>query len=190
MNKQANTTAQPQRLSGASVAVITRMRNNHTEWLMQWNPMWQAMNLIGGRKETTDANDLTCMIREIHEEVFENLSPQELTQLQTALRGNNDHYIRAGSRWQDASIEEITRIGSGPFECQGFSEGAKCLTQYTFHIYYVTLHPNARLVHHDTMPAEWGTLEDIRRGVTVQGRPIGKTVAQIMEWIQSRQNSS
>ncbi len=182
MKNQTNATVSPQRTSGASGAVITRTRTAHTAWLLQWNPQWQAMNLIGGRKETTDANDLTCLIREIHEELFEDLPPEELTRLQTALQGNNNHYNRSDSQWQDACIDAINRIGSGPFECEGFSEGAKCLTQYTFHIYHVTLHAHARLVQHDAMPIEWGTAADIRRGVTVQGRPIGKTVAQIMEW--------
>ena len=190
---------QPQRRSGASVGVITRNRDGLTEWLLQWNPVWQAMNLIGGRKEKTDANDLTCMIREIHEELFEDLSAEELTRLQILLKHNNDSYIREESDWQDPSIEQITRIGGAPFECDAMSEAANCLTHYTFHVYHVALHADEPLFQQDSFVVptkessvlnEWGSTENITRGVTAQGRPIGKTVAQIVMWIQSQQHSA
>jgi len=129
--------AQPQRIGHSSVAVITRVHHGRTEWLLQWNDKWQAMNLIAGHKETTDANDLTCLVREIHEELFEELSIEELTSLQTALSRDNDTYTCMNSAWQDAYIETITRIGSTPFEYDNFSASAKCLTHYVFHVYKV-----------------------------------------------------
>ena len=182
-------TAQPQRISGASVAVITRTHNGHTEWLLQWNPKWQAMNLIGGRKEATDANDLTCMIREIHEELFEELSVETLTRLQTALNGENDTYTRAHSAWQDAYIETITRIGGAPCECDDVSLSAKCLTHYIFHIYQVKLQADVSFFQDDSIPTEWASAGDITRGLTVQGRSIGSTVMQILMWVRAQERS-
>jgi hypothetical protein len=177
----------PQRISRAAVALITRIRNGQTEWLLQWNEKWQVMNLIAGHKETTDANDLTCLIREIHEELFAELAPDALTQMQNALRSDNDTYRRTTATWQDAYIETVTRKGDGPYEYDEFSASAKCLTHYVFHIYAVTLREHAPVLQDAaTEPAAadlnaWVTPADIARGQTAAGRPISQTVMKTLK---------
>ncbi len=195
MLPQYTNKAQPQRISRASIAVITRTRSGHTEWLLQWNAKWQAMNLIAGHKEAIDTNDLTCLVREIHEELFEELSPEELTHLQIALSQENDVYICANSAWQDAYIDTIRRIGDAPFEYDDFSASAKCLTHYMFNIYKVKLQANMSLfqdnscvepTEQSSVINEWVSVEDIRYGLTVLGFPISKTVTRILIWIQTQ----
>lgn len=194
MKNQFREDTRPQRISRASVAVITRRNNDHIEWLLQWNEKWQAMNVIAGHKETTDTNDLTCLVREIHEELFEVLPEEKLECMQTALSGNNDTYKRTHSAWQDAYIERIMRIGRMPFEYNDFSISVKCLTHYVFHVYKVLLYLQTSSVQTESLgiPAshgmnEWVSIEEMRRGVTSEERPISKTVPRILTWIQTQE---
>jgi hypothetical protein len=194
MNTQPHKHPQSQRISRASVAVITRRRDGHTQWLLQWNEKWQAMNLIAGHKEITDVNDLTCLVREIHEELFEDLSAKESANMQTVLGQNNDAYTCLSSTWPDVYIETITRIGTTPFEYIEFSNSAKCLTQYIFHVYKVLLQANISLIQDNAFGIsvpheinEWVSVKDIRRGITSVGRPISKTVQRILTWIHTQE---
>jgi hypothetical protein len=150
---------------------------------------WQAINLIAGHKEPTDANDLTCLVREIHEELFEELSAEELTHMQAVLGQNNDTYTHMNSAWQDRHIQTITRIGNAPCEYDDFSLHAKCLTHYIFHIYKVTLQTNVSAVPaaQSAVINEWGSAENIRRGLTALERQISKTVQRILIWSQTQE---
>lgn len=169
---------EPQRISLAAVALITRTRNGQTEWLLQWNQKWQVMNLIAGHKEATDANDLTCLMREIHEELFAELAPEDLTRMQNALRSDNDTYRRATATWQDTYIESAKLKSNSPYEYVDYSQSAQCWTQYVFYVYDVTLSADAPPLSEDVNA--WVTRADITQGQTVTGRPISPTVTRIL----------
>ncbi len=192
------TASQPQRFSRASVALITRTRNGQTEWLLQWNNKWQTMNLIAGHREPTDVNDMACLVREIHEELFEPLPGDELAYMQAALKSDNDTYVCVNSDWLDAGIETITRTGSGPFECDDFSESAKCMTHYVFHVYAVKLRSNVSFLQQGSfivlaaqvpVPNEWGCAGDIRRSVTALNRRISPNVQRMLSWVETQECS-
>ncbi len=116
------------RRSLASVAFISRDGKN--EWLLQWNKKWKVMNFISGHKEGTDANDLTCIIREIHEELFEPLSFEKLDALQKHLGANNDRYERYNSAWQDDYILSVKIRENMPLEYEDFPDSANRWTEY------------------------------------------------------------
>lgn len=173
---------QPKRTSRASVALITRTYEGQTQWLLQWNAKWQLMNVISRHKEEFDANYLTCLIREVHEELFVDLSAEELAQLQQELRENNTSYCRGTSAWQDKYIESVKLKPNSPYEYVDYSKSAKCWTKYVFYIYDVTLAAGAPPLSADVN--EWVTQEEIAQGSTATGRPVSKTVTRILKWIE------
>ncbi|OQX08547.1 MAG: hypothetical protein BWK80_48055 [Desulfobacteraceae bacterium IS3] len=183
------------RRSLASVAFISREgKDGKTEWLLQWNKKWKVMNFISGHKEGTDANDLTCIIREIHEELFEPLSFEKLDDLQKSLGANNDRYERYNSAWQDDYILSVDIKKKMPLEYEDFSDSANRWTEYKMYVYDVKFRTDITVsrFHKDPFytppkrqtprgPNEWVSEDDIKRGWTVMGRPISRTVGKILE---------
>jgi len=182
------------RESVASFALISRTEGNETLWLLQWNSNWEVMNLISGHKEKTDANDLTCIIREIHEELFQNLSPERLEELQKTLGSDNAVYERYTSPWKDDCIRSVKMKGDKPLDYIDFSDSKKLWTKYVLHVYEVTLRtdvaipvfapdpfysPDPKSCPSPKNPNEWVSLEDVRKGWTKMGRPISRTVKKI-----------
>jgi hypothetical protein len=198
MSQNTHSSEQPRRISLASVALITRIRNRQVEWLLQWNESWKVMNLISGHKESSDLNNLTCMVREIHEELFEPLPARTLTKMQRALSGNDDVYAPSHSPWQDAHIERITRIGNGPYEFDDYSASARCRTHYVFHIYKVGFLSTLPLYYHNSFYSpcyptpfnEWVCEQDIKSGRTASGRPISPTMARVLEYSDNTDSAS
>lgn len=183
------------RRSLASVAFISRKgKDGKTEWLLQWNKKWKVMNFISGHKEGTDANDLTCIIREIHEELFEPLSFEKLDDLQKHLGANNDRYERYNSAWQDDYIMSVEIRKNMPLEYKDFSDSANRWTEYKMYVYDVEFRTDITVsrFHEDPFytppkrqtprgPNEWVSEDDIKRGWTVMGRPISRTVGKILK---------
>jgi predicted lipoprotein with Yx(FWY)xxD motif len=181
------------RTSVASYALI-QPKDGTQQWLLQWNSKWKAMNLVSGHKEDSDANDLTCIIREIHEELFQNLSPERLEELQKALGSDNAVYARDKSSWKDDYISAVRMRGEGPFEYVDFSDSKKVWTKYVLHVYDVVLtdegyeklfheypfySPDSVLRPSPKNPNEWVSLDDVQKGWTVMSRPVSRTVKKI-----------
>lgn len=203
LDKLTATSRPTKRDSRASFAIITRTTpdgkpREPKEWLLQWNPKWQVMNLIGGHKIDQDVNDVACVIREIHEEVFVELSEQELGNMNNAVASDNEHYTRVGSTWQDPFIESIhgrsvQGKASNPYKYVEYSKSAKCVTLYTLYIYDVAFRTDValKLFHLDPFytpegrcspkePNEWVTVDDIKCGWTKMGRKISRTVQKVL----------
>ncbi len=109
------------------------------QYLLQWNSKWKVMNLISGHKEKTDVNYLTCIIREIHEELFSELSfNTELNDLQTKLAAHKEYDLnRDKALWHDYYINQIRIVKNEPFRYIGYSDSAKSWTEYELYIYEV-----------------------------------------------------
>jgi len=191
----------PGRNSNASVAIIKRPNQQadaeaqEDQWLVQWNQKWKVMNLISGHIEGIDSSPLSCVMREIHEELFGILSADEYDQLKAALGASSDYY-NSSSSWKDSHIESVKLRRGSPYKYPEFSDSANKWTNYEFHIYDVKLKPNAKIFHEDLFytpsvrqspraPNEWVSLEDVRKGWTKMGRPVSRTVKRILEWIHN-----
>ncbi|OQX15802.1 MAG: hypothetical protein BWK80_40640, partial [Desulfobacteraceae bacterium IS3] len=177
----------PGRNSNASVAIIKRpnqqadAKAQEDQWLVQWNQKWKVMNLISGHIEGIDSSPLSCVMREIHEELFGILSADEYSRLKAAIGAGSD-YDNAASSWKDPHIESAKLRGNSPYEYPEFSDSANKWTKYEFHIYDVEFKPGAKIFHEDLFytpsvrqspraPNEWISLEDIGKGWTKMGRP-------------------
>jgi hypothetical protein len=169
------------------------------EWLLQWNAKWKKMNLISGHQDPDDPNELTCVMREIHEELFKSLETEKLKQMRSAL-GGESNYDRSSDHaaWNDPWIASAYRMEDSPIEYVEFSGSAKEWTQYRMTVFEVSLAPSAdnpepiRLFKDDpfysaktrTSPKsvnEWVSAEDIEKGFTRLGRPISETVNRIFK---------
>lgn len=179
------------RNSDASVAIITRTVNDQTQYLVQWNQKWKVMNLISGHKDDIDSGFLSCVMREIHEELFTILSSEQYNSLKIAI-GTNDDYDNATSSWKDLHIESVKLRKT--VQDKDFSDSANLWTYYEFHIYDVKLKPDLKIFHEDLFytpsvrqspraPNEWISLEDVQKGWTKMGRPISRTVSKILKAI-------
>lgn len=182
----------PTRVSRASYALIMKMKPKNAEnqrWLLQWNEKWQVMNLIAGHREVGDPNELTCLIREIHEELFSNLSISKLTEMQQALK-NEDEFLASNSTWDDEMIESIENRDD--LEYVAYSGSARTWSQYELAVYEVHLKDKVRIFMDDAFYTpglrsapkavnEWVSIRDIGRGYTPIGRPISPTVIQVFK---------
>ncbi|GEM_PF-1552349 len=186
----------PGRDSKASVAIIKMPvkkdqsgAKEQDQWLVQWNQKWKVMNLISGHIEDIDSSPLSCVMREIHEELFGILSADEYNRLKTALTGSSD-YNNAKSSWKDSHIESVRLRGNSPYKYSDFSDSANKWSNYEFHIYDVEFKPGVKIFHEDLFytpsvrqsprePNEWVSLEDIGKGWTKMGRPVSRTVKKI-----------
>jgi hypothetical protein len=184
------------RTSKATIALITRQSAaGCTEWLLQWNRKWKAMHLISGHIEDQDPNELACVIREVHEELFEALEDGALYTMYDAVRGSDEYHGARSRRWRDQYIKAVTKNASSPGAFTSyveFSTSAQVWTEYEFTIYQVALTAagEKRLFHHNPFlvagqgkpegPNEWVGREEIQRGWTKMGRPISDTVKRIL----------
>jgi hypothetical protein len=131
-----------QRESDACLALIRDPAAPDRErWLMQWNARWRVMHLLGGHREPDDPNDLTCMVRELHEELFGQLSPQDLDAMRAALGGSHD-YAGPVAGWSDHYLASVRRSTDPPHEFPEYvawSDGFAQWTRYRLRLYEVHL---------------------------------------------------
>ncbi len=166
-------------------------------YLLQWNTKWEKMNLISGHQDPDDPNELTCIIREMHEELFKSLETEKLTAMRNALQAKKDYKRqRDTADWNDPWIESVNRHQRNTIEYVAFSGSAKEWTAYKMTVFNVVLQPSddnqqpLKLFTDDpffspttrTSPKsanEWVSSEDIKKGFTRIGRPISPTVKRI-----------
>lgn len=188
--------APAERVSEASLALIRAPKSDsQARWLMQWNARWQAMHWIGGHKEAGDPNDLACIMREIHEELFGGLSPGQLEKMHAGI-ADNAEYDPSASSWSDPFIASARRSAAPPHEFPEYvalSTGFKKWTRYRFKVYEVTLTPEGQvaLFRNGAFcaspselkpegPSEWVSADDVARGWTSLGRPISPTAQRLL----------
>ncbi len=187
-----------ERTSVASYALISRDKRDNSggstrEWLLQWNSKWKAMNLIAGHQEEMDSNELACIIREVHEELFDDLSEDERAKMNRAVSGDNRKYKRKISHWEDPYIEEVTLITGDPIEYVAFSKSKNCLTKYRFHVYDVKLRKDKKTALCNKGQGkktlnEWANRQEIANGRTAVGTAISDTVRKIMDILKLQQD--
>ena len=187
----------PSRTSKASVALIAKTDPIDGQmWLLQWNRKWKLMNCVSGHREEKDANDLVCMMRELHEELFDALSTDGLARMGQAL-ASAEEYTASASPWPDPYIKCVNKSLNPPHEFPPFVElsaSTRQWSRYEFRIYSVELTDAGwnRLFRPDALrayapndkpegPNEWASCNDIERGWTHMGRPISPTVRRLLE---------
>lgn len=164
-------------------------------WLMQWNKNWKVMHLIGGHREKEDPNDLACMIRELHEELFGRLSAGQLQTMRDALRDCQDYDEPVGA-WSDPYLASVRRSSEPRHEFPEFvawSGGYGQWTRYHLRLYEVQLTERGRAAifaadpfapcepgQKPEGPNEWVSRDDVARGWTPLGRPISPTAHHVL----------
>jgi hypothetical protein len=164
-------------------------------WLMQWNKNWKVMHLIGGHREDKDPNDLACMIRELHEELFDELQPDQLETMRDVL-GNCDAYEGPVGGWSDPYLAAVRPSRDPPHafpEFVAWSGGYGQWTRYHLRLYEVQLTERGRAALFPAAPFapcqpdqkpegsnEWVSRDDVGRGWTLLGRPISPTAHYVL----------
>ena len=192
----------PMRESRSSYALIQPPKGDGKDtdrWLVQWNEKWQVMNLISGHQEYYDNNELTCMIREIHEELFRKLDNDKLAEMNQAME-NETSYLRGKISWNDPFVESAVKI-CGPEQYVAFSESQKIWTKYIVTVFEVKLdwEKVERIFGNDVfLPAlsnpkdvnEFVSWDEIDRGYTLAGRPVSDTVKRVFKMCKIQRPSN
>jgi 8-oxo-dGTP pyrophosphatase MutT (NUDIX family) len=106
--------ARSMRQSEAALALIRRPAPGGTEYLVQWNEKWRALNLVGGHRRPQESFR-DCLLREVAEELD--------------LRSGADYVA------PDAPIAHLEYVA--------FSESSQQETGYTIELFVVELPPLA-----------------------------------------------
>jgi len=140
------------RESIAAMALIQRRDNGQTAILCQWNDRWGCFHLVGGHKHP-DESFRDCAIREVEEE----LALQHLADFRV------DHEPSGCARftaWSNAA-ERTTRYIIEVFSAEFTSDAVRA---------QVECDPNNR----------WLTFDEITAGMCCDGRPVSRTLPQIL----------
>jgi len=195
-----NSNPVPTRRSVASYALIQPCNcpPDQPMWLVQWNAKWKKMNLISGHHEADDPNELGCILREVHEELFTPLDTADLEKMRNALRDKEDYdRNRDKNQWHDPWIR-FAGQKYGKIRYTEFSESAGQWTAYEMTVFSVQLEPaqdnllpmeqfieNPFLQNRNSPNAnpqnEWIAPEDICKGFTKTGRAVSPTVKRILK---------
>lgn len=159
----------PARVSTASLAVIRREREEHlVEFLVQWNRGWQVLSLVGGHRDDGETDE-ACLERELIEELFGGVLPDD--------------------------EQKPFRVGTGkPLRYVAYSDQHLEWTRYELQIFPVELvHAgDGALLQLDACNSandmcgvpeavtEWVTQENIEEGWSPMGLPIGETVRRVL----------
>ena len=141
------------RQSLAAVALIARRTGSSPLWLVRWNDKWRAYHFPGGHKHP-DESFHDCLVRELREEL--GLEDQR-------------HYV-----FGDKARAHL--------EFVAWSESHQTETAYTMELFDVMLADEATAswlavdAHN-----RWLTESEIRAGRAVDGRPVSRTTATLLD---------
>ncbi|HEX5270658.1 MAG TPA: NUDIX domain-containing protein [Gemmataceae bacterium] len=139
------------RQSQGSFALVRRPGRGGTEYLVQWNAKWRALNLVGGHRRP-DESFRDCVCRELAEELG----------------------LRSGAGARVAGLPCAHR------EYTDFSDSAGEETAYTMELFEVGLTPAAeRQVSADPQNA-WVSEAEVRAGRADDDRPISRTTGRLV----------
>ena len=187
-----------ERISSACIALIRDPASNgDARWLMQWNSKWEEMNFVAGHCEERDPTELAYMMRELHEELFQDLSQTELAEMYAALGEAKEYTKGSSTKWNDEFIESVAKSENSPddfTEYVEFSRSAGVWSQYRLKVYSVRLTSagQSHLFRANPLlpgvpggrpegPNEWVSRRDIEAGWTKMGRPISRTAFRFFE---------
>jgi ADP-ribose pyrophosphatase YjhB (NUDIX family) len=122
------------RRSEGSLALVRQTDSGRSSLLAQWNPRWEALNLVGGHRHAGESFR-DCLLRELAEEL--NLSAADFTVAEAPL----------------ARLEYVA-----------WSDAANAETAYVLEVFAVALHGDAvERVSADSANV-WLTMDEVRTG--------------------------
>jgi 8-oxo-dGTP pyrophosphatase MutT (NUDIX family) len=139
------------RRSIAAAALIHRLENGQSQWLVQWNSLWQRFYFVSGHKEPEETFR-QCMERELTEEL----------------------QFRQGIHFNVAT-EPICHL-----DYDTWSRSAEMETRYTIELFQVELIGSEALAIVEANPANrWINAQEMNAGKCCGGAPLSETIRRL-----------
>lgn len=140
------------RQSIAAVALICRCQGDRVLWLARWNRGWNCFHFVGGHKKDNETFR-QCLHREFQEELG----------------------LDEGRDFTMAQAPRAT------MKFEGWSQNSQSQTAYTMAVFDVSLlnSPAVAKLNGDDR-VRWLALEEIRKGLCGDGRPVSPTMGRLL----------